>query len=151
MRRLERNAWWVLAAFAGLSFLFGLGDLLGGAPDNTLAVTGQTNAQLAAQSSEAYRLLQAGVRAGGLHLMFIGVLVAAIVQFGFRQNQHWAWWAMWSLPVFTASLVILHLAVGVAPGQTVPAPVISGAILTVLAAAAILASAPGVFRRPSVE
>jgi len=46
----------------------GLGDLLIGAPDNTRAVT-ETNAELAAQSGQAYRLIEVGVRARGLQLI----------------------------------------------------------------------------------
>jgi hypothetical protein len=147
MRRLEDNAWWLLLALAALCVVFGLGDLLGGAPDNALAVTGETNTELAAQSGQAYRLIEVGVRAGGLQLIVIGALIATIVLFGFRQNLRWAWWSMWSIPMWTAAAVALHLAVGVSPGQTAPAPVVSGSILTELTAGVLLVSRPRYFRR----
>jgi hypothetical protein len=142
MRSLERNAWWLLLAMAVLSTVFGLGDLVSGAPDNTQAVTGQTNDELAVQSGHAYRLIEVGVRAGGLQLMLIGALLAAIALFGFRQNLRWAWWAMWSIPIWTASVVVLHLAVGVSPGQVAPPPVFSGAIVTALTIGILLVSRP---------
>jgi len=144
MRWLTLHSWWLLLAVAVISFVFGLGDLLAGAPDNALAVTAETNAQLAAQSPAAYRLVEVGVRTGGLQLMFIGVISAAILVFGFRRNLRWAWWAMWSLPLWSAALVIVHLT-SVAHGQTPAAPVYSGAVVTVLTVAALIVSAPRFF------
>ena len=149
MRWLERNAWWLLLAMAVLSAVFGFGDLVSGAPDNTQAVTGQTNDELAVQSGHAYRLIEVGVRAGGLQLMLIGALLAAIALFGFRQNLRWAWWAMWSIPIWTAAVVALHLAVGISPGQTAPPPVFSGAIFSALTGGILLVSRPQFFRRRS--
>jgi len=137
---LERNGWWVLVALAAVSFIFGLGDLVGGAPDNALAVTGQTNDQLARDSSLAYLLVQDQVRAGGLGLMLIGLLLGAIVLFGFRNGQRWAWWATWAFPAFAASAAVLHL-VDVAPGQAPPVPVYSGSIVTVIVVAVLLVNA----------
>ena len=106
---LERNGWWVLVALAAVSFIFGLGDLVGGAPDNAVAVTGKTNDQLARGSSQAYLLVQDQVRAGGVQLMLIGLFLGAIVLFGFRNGQRWAWWATWAFPAFTATAAVLHL------------------------------------------
>jgi len=147
MQQLERHSWWLLMAAALTSFIFGVGDLLGGAPDNARAVTGKTNAELAAQSPDAFRLAEVGVRAGGIHLMLIGVVLAAILLFGFRQNLRWAWWTMWSAPIMAAALVALHLT-SVAPGQTPAVPVYSGSLLSLFTEAALLVSAPRVFRRP---
>lgn len=150
MRWLERHAWWALLMFAGISIIFGLGDFQAGAPDNAPAVTGMTNEQVAAQSSQAYLLVEDQIRAGGLQLVLIGVLLAAILLYGFRRNQRWAWWVLWSVPAFAVSAAILHLA-DTAPGQKPPVPVFSGAIVTVLAAAVLLVSAPRFFRRTSSE
>jgi hypothetical protein len=147
MQQLERHSWWVLMVAAVTSFLFGVVDLLGGAPDNARAVTGKTNAELAAQSPDAFRLAELGVRAGGIHLMVIGVVLAAILLFGFRQNLRWAWWTMWSAPIMAAALAVLHLT-SVASGQTPAVPVYSGSLFSVLTAAALLVSAPRFFRRP---
>jgi hypothetical protein len=143
---LERNATGLLLATAVLSAVFGLGDLLSGEADNTLAVAGLTNAELAAQTGQAYRLIEVQIRAGGLQLILIGALLSAIVLFGFRANLPWAWWTMWSLPIFTAAVVALHLS-SVAPGQTPPAPVYSGAIFTVFTAGILLASRGRFFGR----
>ena len=137
---LERNGWWVLVGLAAVSLIFGLGDLVGGAPDNALAVTGETNDQLARDSSQAYLLVQDQIRAGGLQLMLIGLLLGAVALFGFRNGERWAWWAAWSFPAFTASAAVLHL-VDVAPGQSPPVPVYSGSIVTVIMVVVLLGSA----------
>jgi len=146
MRWLSLHSWWLLLAVAVILFVFGLGDLLAGAPDNALAVTAKTNEQLAAQSPAAYRLVELGVRTGGVQLMFIGAVSATILVFGFRRNLRWAWWAMWSLPLLSAALAVVHLT-SVAPGQTPAVPVYSGAVVTVLTAATLFASAPRFFAR----
>ena len=72
----------------------------------------------------------------------IGALLSTVLVFGFRHNRRWAWWAMWSLPIWAASVFALNLAFGVAPGQAPPSPMISGPIVVILAAALLLVSAP---------
>jgi hypothetical protein len=146
MRWFERHAWWLLLASAVISFVFGLGDLLAGAPDNALAVTGQSNADLAAQSPQAYGLIQESVRIGGIQLMAIGIVSAAILLLAFRRNLAWAWWTMWSLPVMSAALAVIHLTT-VAAGQSPAIPAYSGSLVAILTAAALLLSAPRFFRR----
>ena len=107
-----------------------------------LGVTGLSASELQAESAGGYRLTDFGVRSGGLDLIMIGALLSAVLLFGFRQGRRWAWWAMWTLPMWGVSVFVLTLAVGVAPGQAPPTPMISGPIVAVLAAAILPVSAP---------
>ena len=153
MRWFERTIQWLLLALAAITTAFGVGYLARGADmpdiqDYALAVTGWSTDQLAGQSGEAYRLIQDQVRAYGILEVVSGVLFAALVLYGFRKHERWAWWVMWSLPVFVASEGILHL-VDTAPGQHPPGPAITSLLVSALVAAALLVVAPRFFGRSS--
>jgi len=91
VRWLTTLSQWVLGATAVVSVLFGLTDIPTATPDNALSVTGQTSAQLAASQPQAYALLQDQIRAGGVQLAVLGLFALAVLCFGFRHRQRWAW------------------------------------------------------------
>lgn len=145
MQRLQRNAWRGLLVMAVLIGLVGLWALFVGIaedPSVPVGLTGLTLSELEAESPNGYRFADFGVRAGGMSLVVIGMVFATIVLFAFRQHQPWAWWAMWALPIWGASTVVLILAIGVVPGQAPPWPMISGTIFAVFSAVLLLVSAP---------
>ncbi|MDQ3689458.1 MAG: hypothetical protein M3406_05375 [Chloroflexota bacterium] len=144
MRWLRRHSWWGLFAIAVLFVGFGIGDLLVGFtwdPGIPLGLVGLTPADLEGRGAEAYRMLEFGTRVGGLSLMVTGALFIAVLLAGFRRNQRWGWWTMWVMPAWMASISLLNLAFGVVPGQAPPPPMISGAVLAILAAAIQVISA----------
>jgi len=149
MAWLQRNAWWGLVAMVAIIVLFGITDVISGVAADELiplGLTGLTLEQLEAESARAYRLLDFVARAGGANLVVIGLLMLAILIFAFRHGERWAWWAMWTLPLWAANAFVLGLIYGVAPGQAPPPPMISGPIFAVVAAAILLVSAPPFFR-----
>lgn len=148
---LQRNAWWLLLTMTVLVAVIGLNPVINGInedPSVPLGITGLSASGLQAESAQGYRLIDIGVRNGGLDLILIGALFSVVLLFGFRQSRRWAWWAMWSLPIWATSVFALNLAFGVAPGQAPPTPMISGPIFAVLAAAILLVSAPRFVGRP---
>ena len=149
MSWLRRHSWWGLVVIALLYVVFGITDILGG-PEADLGIplglTGSTPVQLNAGSPPAYRLYDFYTRANGWNLVMIGFLSAAILLLAFRRNQRWAWWAMWSMPVWTAGIGVAFLMIGVEPTQAPPPPMISAPILALLSAAILLVSAPRFFR-----
>jgi hypothetical protein len=148
---LQHNAWWWFASLAAVTVVVGVAELATGGPivtiDNVQALTGMTIDELAANSSEASQLIQFNVRVEGLHLILIGALMGAIVIYGFRQDRRWAWWMMWSFPIYTSSLLVLNLIVKTAPGQVPAAQAFTGAIVGMLSAVILLVSAPRFFPR----
>jgi hypothetical protein len=154
MAWLQQHAWWWFALLAGTTVVVGVTELASGGPivtiDNVQALTGMTSVELAAKSSEAYQLTEFNVRVEGLHLIVIGASIGAIVVYGFRQDRRWAWWTMWSFPIYTISLVVLNLIVKTAPGQTPAAQAFTGAIVGMLSAGILLFSAPRIFQRKSL-
>jgi hypothetical protein len=146
LRWLQRHSWWGLLVMALILTLFGIGDLAAGLeadPGIPAGLTGMSLAELESESSAAYRLLDFGVRAGGLQLIAMGLLLTVVLLAGFRRGRPWAWWTMWLLPAWAATVFLLNAAFGVAPGQAPPPPMISGPIFAMLAAAILIVSAPG--------
>ena len=150
MKWLERHAWWGLVAIALLYILFGVTDLLTGPEADVgipLGLTGMTPDELEADGAASYRLFDFFTRTNGWSLVMIGWLTAAVLWFGFRRNERWAWWVMWFLPVWTAGIGVFYLVAGTDPSQAPPPPMISAPILGVLSAAILLVSAPRFFRK----
>jgi len=146
MNWLERHSWWLLAATAAIYTLFGASDIPAGTPDNAMAVTGLSAGAIASSSPQAYALLEEHVRTGGVHLVAIGLFALAVLIFGFRQGERWAWWTMWLLPGLSISLAAIAY-MTTAPGQNPPAPVYSGAIFALVDASVLAVSARRFFRR----
>ena len=138
---LQRNAWWGLFAIAALASVRGLGDLATGVTWQAEEVTGSTSAEIAAQSSAGFKLIDFVVRTEGLYLVALGVLLCAVLLFAYRLDRPWAWWAMWTLPVFVIANSLLMLAFG-AWG-----PAITGTVVGLAAALILLVGAPRFFER----
>src|SRR6266550_3546297 len=130
---------------SGLIALIGFWPLIYGIREDAsvpLGITGMTAAELEATSPQAYRLLDFQARSSGLDLIVIGTLLSVVALKPYRREQPWAWWLMWMLPLWAASVFVEMLAVGVAPGQGPPTPMISGPIVAILAAGILLIGAP---------
>jgi hypothetical protein len=141
MQWLQRKAWWGLLAIAALIAGAGLVDLATGVTWQAEDVTGSTSAEIAAQSSAGFKLIDFVVRTQGLYLIAIGVLLSAVLLFAYRLDRPWAWWAMWTLPVFVIGNSLLMLAFG-AWG-----PAITGTVVGLVAALILLVGAPRFFGR----
>lgn len=144
MRWFTTLSQWLLGATAVIYVLFGVGDVAAGVPDNALAVTGQITDQLAASQPQAYALVQAHVRAGGVQLAVIGLFALAVLVVAFRRRERWAWWTLWLLPILSAVLSALAFATA-ASGQNPAVPAYSGLLFAVLDAAALLVLARSFF------
>lgn len=146
MSSIAQHARWLPAITAAVTIVAGLSQLLSGASYLAPAVTGESAETLAAGSPQAYRLVEAEVRLGGVHLTLFGALLLAVVVFGLRRNALWAWWTVWSLPLVAAGNVAVQLAT-VAPGQVPDGSVYTATVLAVLNSGALVISAPRFFGR----
>jgi hypothetical protein len=144
MQVIRRRAWWVLFGISIVIALLAVGDIVVGAafePEGPLAVGGRTLEDIAAASPEASRVLDFRARLGGVDLLALGLLLAIVTWFPYRAGQRWSWGAMWVLPGWAASFVVVPLLYGLAPGQSLTAAMLSGPILALLAAAALVVDA----------
>jgi hypothetical protein len=141
MKWLQRHAPWGLLAIATVTVISGLIELVTGASWQPEDVTGSTSDEIAAQSSAGAEVIDFVVRAGGLYLTALGVLLCAVLLFAYRRGHLWAWWAMWTLPVSIIASSALMRAFG-AWG-----PATTGTLVGLVAAALHLAGMPRFFKQ----
>jgi hypothetical protein len=141
MQLLQRHAWWGLLAIAVATVVSGLVDLASGVTWQAVDVTGNTSDEIAVQSSAGAELANFAVRTVGVSFIALGALVCAVLLFAYRQVRIWAWWVMWTLPVFTIANSLLMRAFG-AWG-----PATTGTVVGVVAAVLHLVGAPRFFEQ----
>jgi hypothetical protein len=142
----QRRGWAFLFGFAIVIGLFGIGDvILGMAADEAIAegVTGLTMAEIEALSGPVATLINLQVRAGGAQLLALGIVWCTILAIPFRRGERWAWYVMWTFPLWSLGVGIHFLFVDLQPDAPTPPPAISGWVFFVLTAALLLVS-----RRP---
>jgi hypothetical protein len=131
----------VLAFVAAMLVVFGITDMAAGATADEgilRALTGQTLAEVQAADPAGYRLYDFMSRTQGLVLAIVGLLSAAIVLIPYRAGLLWAWRVMWLLPAWAVLVPVLYVVYGTASDQPPAPPMVSGPIVAVLAAAALL-------------
>lgn len=151
MAWLQRHAWRFLLAMTGLIAVIGINPVISGIREDEsvpLGLAGMTSAELEAANVHSFRLIDVQARSAGLGLIAMGILLSAVLLGAFRHDRRWAWWAMWILPAWGASVSVLILEMGVEPGQPPPIPMISGLVIAGLSSALLLASAPRFFGSP---
>ena len=149
MSWLRRHSWWGLLAVSVMLALFGATDIASGAAADVgipQGLTGRTIADLEAESPDAYGLFDFASRVNGWSLVMLGVLLSVIVLIPFRRGDQWAWWTLWTLPIWAAVVPVFYLVAGVQPDQPPPPPMVSGPIVAVLCAAILFVTRPA---RPS--
>lgn len=148
MNWLRRHAWWGLLLMTVVLLVFGVTDLFIGSasdPGIPLGLIGLSPDELRAQREAGYQILDFFTRSQGLALIVLGLFGTAILVFAYRRDQPWAWWAMWSLPAWSASVFLLYIVSGVDASQPPPPPMVSGSIFAVFTAAIQLVSLPRFF------
>ena len=141
MRQLRGRAWWVLAFFAAMIVVFGVGDALVGVaadPAITVTLSGLPPGEVQAEDPIGYRLFDFAARSGGVNLALLGMLLGVLVAVPYRAGQRWAWRTLWVLPIWAALVPVAYVVFGTAPGQPPAPPMISGPIVAVVAAAALI-------------
>lgn len=140
----RRHGWKVLFGLAVVIGLFGVGDVVRGIdadPAIPHAVTGLTVAEIRQTSPELARMIDLQVRAGGLHLLVMGLLWCVILWGPFRRGERWAWYTMWTFPAWGLAVSVSFLFIDLAPGVAPPPPAVSGWVFFALAGLLLLASA----------
>jgi hypothetical protein len=140
--RRSRLSVGILLAFGVILALFGVSDMLAGPtsdPAITVAVAGLSPEEVRAAEPTGFRLFDYAVRAGGLNLLFLGLLLTAIVAGPYRAGSRWAWTTLLLVPAWSVAVPVMFVAFGPAPGMALPPPAISGSIFALVTAAALFA------------
>jgi hypothetical protein len=140
----SRHAWMVLLVLVViLGFFAGIGDITKGLdadPAIITAVTGLTPDEVSEASDPLARMIDVQIRSGGLHILTICVLWAVIVAVPFRRRERWAWFTMWTLPIWGAIVALSFWFVELVPDGPIPPPAISGWVFFIAGSLALLAS-----------
>jgi hypothetical protein len=140
----NRNAWKFLLGLVAIIGLFGIGDVILGLdadPGIPLAVTGLTIDEIRSSGGTLTNLIDLQVRAGGVHLIVMSAVWAALVLIPFRRGERWAWFAMWTFPLWAASVAVAFLFVDLQPDTPPPPPAISGWIFLAVTVGLLWSSA----------
>ena len=144
-----RHGWKFLLGLVLVIGLFGIGDLLIGLdadPAIPEGVTGMSPAEMRESSPEVARLADLQVRSGGIHLMMLATLWTLVLLIPFRRLEPWAWWSMWTFPLWALAVAVTFFFVELQPGP-IPPPAISGWIFFGLTALFLLMTKRGFHSR----
>lgn len=140
----ERRGWTVFAGLSLILIMFGAGDVIeGGATYNGgevvlfKSMTGTTWDALRSADPGAAKLIESQVRGTGALLLVFGLLSLLVSVNALRRGQRWAWWAMWTWPLwFVLNYVLLWIA---QPDLRagLPVPLISGTVFLVITVATL--------------
>lgn len=148
------HSWKFLLGLVVVIGLFGVGDLLRGMdadPAIPVGITGMSPDDIRANSEPLARLLDLQVRSGGLQLMAISLVWSIMLVVPFRRGERWAWYAMWTYPLWAVAVAVFFLFIELQPGVPPPPPAVSGWVLFVLAAMLLLASRRAFFHTETRE
>ncbi len=149
----NRHAWKFLLGLVAVIGLFGIGDVILGLdadPGIPLAVTGMTIDEIRASGGTLTHLTDLLVRAGGVHLMVMSAVWAALILVPFRRGEKWAWYVMWTFPLWAASVAVTFLFVDLQP-DTPPAPPAISSWIFLAATAGLLWASSGSFVRSQAD
>lgn len=137
----SRIALGIQLAIAIVLVVFGIGDVAQG-PDAdpliTMGMVGRTVDEIRASEPTGFRLYDFVTRGNGLNLVVLGALFVSILSVPYRAGDRWAWATMWLLPAWALATPVFVIWFGPAPGTMLPPPAISGPIVAVVAALALL-------------
>lgn len=140
-RAWEKHAWILLFAVAVVFALFGIGDVvLGTAADPAIVVgiTGMTPEEIGEIDPALLTLLNQAVRAGGAAILVAGLLAAAVAATAFRRRERWAWYALWTLPLWMVIIFVIMLVSRDPATGVLPPPLLSAPVFLAIAVAGLL-------------
>ncbi len=141
----SRNSWKFLLALVIVIGLFGIGDVIVGVnadPAIPVGITGLTPEEIRAISEPIHSLIDLQVRAGGLQLIVIAVVWSMLVLVPLRRGDKWAWYTLWTFPLWGLAVSVSFLFVELQPGHPPPPPAISGWMFFALTSAFLWAARP---------
>jgi hypothetical protein len=98
----EKYAWIIISAVGLLTLVGGVPHALGYNTDPATAgsIAGMALSELKASNPRFFDLYDWYFRAGGLSDMGFAFFVTVISSTAYRRGERWAWYALWSVPVF---------------------------------------------------
>ena len=110
----EKYAWILISAVGVLTLVSGASHALGVNTDPATAerIVGIALSELKASNPRLFDLYDFYFRFGGLSDMGFGFLVTVISSTAYRRGERWAWYALWSVPVFFLGFAAISMSIG---------------------------------------
>lgn len=134
----------ILLFVSAVIVLFGIGDIINGQdadPAIANAYIGIDWEQVKVETPDHARLIDLHTRAGGGHLIAMGVMSIVIILTGFRKGERWAWYLLWIWPLWTIFVFLLNFLSERQPGFPPPPPMLSSPVFFVILVLALGLSA----------
>jgi hypothetical protein len=146
-----RHGWKFLLGLVVVIGLVGVSDLARGLdadPAILESVAGLTPDEIRESSSPLAMLADIQVRSGGIYLILVSALWAVITLIPYRRGERWAWWTMWTFPVWTLLIAVMFLFIELQPHAPPPPSAVSGWVFFGLTSLLLIGSRRG-FRTSS--
>jgi len=114
LKAYEKYAWMFISAIGVLTLVGGAPHALGFNTDPATAegIVGMTLSELKASYPMFFDLYDFYFRGGGLSDMGFGFLVLMLSLTAYRKGERWAWYVLWSVPVFFLGFVAIAMSIG---------------------------------------
>jgi hypothetical protein len=118
----EKYAWIIIAVIGLLILVGGAPHTLGvnSSPDIVERFVGMVISEFKASNPNFYDLYDFYFRAGGWSDMGFGFFVAVISATAYRRGERWAWYILWSVPVFFLGHAAITLIFGQSTSSLIP-------------------------------
>ncbi len=118
----EKYAWMLISVVGVLVFVGGVPHALGINTDPATAegIVGMTLSELQTSNPLFFDLYNFYFRFGGLSDMGFGFLVTVISSTAYRKGERWAWYILWSVPVFFLGSTAITMSIGSSASGLLP-------------------------------
>ena len=118
----EKYAWVIFTAIGLLIFVGGVPHTLGNnsSPDIVESFVGMTMSEFKESNQNFYGVYDYYFRGGGWSDMGFGFFVIVISATLYRKGDRWAWYILWSVPVFFLGHVAIALNFGQSTSSLIP-------------------------------
>jgi hypothetical protein len=110
----EKYAWIIISAVGVIILVGGAPHALGVNEDlaTVESIIGMALSELKASYPRFFDLYDFYFRGGGLSDMGFGFLVTVISSTAYRKGERWAWYTLWSVPVFFLGFAAISMSIG---------------------------------------
>lgn len=121
-RAYEKYAWIILSIIGLLIVVGGVPNILGDNADPETAenIVGMTLSDLKESYPRPYDLYDYFLRSSGWSDMVFGFLVVVVSSTAYRRGEKWAWYNLWSVPVFFLGHAAITMNVGISAAALLP-------------------------------
>jgi hypothetical protein len=118
----EKYAWIIISAIGVLTLVGGAPHALGvnTDPATVESIVGMALSELKASNPRFFNLYDLYFRGGGLSDMGFGFLITVISSTAYRRGERWAWYTLWSVPVFFLGFTAITMSVGPSASGLLP-------------------------------